>query len=168
MINDYRFVSNFYDQFLVPSNRTNIQTKYHPSQNITKSLLPECYLLQDTWITDENCLHNIYANVILDSWESDQPTIAKVIDPHLLAAQTLKSRYNKDNPSWDTATKGPFQAEFRQAMRTELKTLTTKGFDCWEIVRRTPEMNVLPSMWAFKIKRYPDGSVKKFQARFCV
>jgi hypothetical protein len=63
-------------------------------------------------------------------------------------------------------TKGPFQAEFWQAMRTELKTLT-KGFDCWELVHRTPEMNVLPCTWAFKIKRYPDGSVKKFKARFC-
>jgi hypothetical protein len=28
-------------------------------------------------------------------------------------------------------------------------------------------MNVLPSTWAFKIKRYPDGQVKKFKARFC-
>ncbi len=28
-------------------------------------------------------------------------------------------------------------------------------------------MNVLPSTWAFKIKRFPDGSVKKFKARFC-
>jgi hypothetical protein len=28
-------------------------------------------------------------------------------------------------------------------------------------------MNVLPSTWAFKIKHYPDGRVKKFKARFC-
>jgi hypothetical protein len=28
-------------------------------------------------------------------------------------------------------------------------------------------MNVLPSTWAFKCKRYPDGRVKKFKARFC-
>jgi hypothetical protein len=28
-------------------------------------------------------------------------------------------------------------------------------------------MNVLPSTWAFKIKRYPDGRVKKFKACFC-
>ena len=28
-------------------------------------------------------------------------------------------------------------------------------------------MNVLPSAWAFKIKRYPDGLVKKLKARFC-
>ncbi len=56
---DYSFVSNFDDQFLVLLNCTNIQTKYYPSQKITKSLLAECYLLQDTWITDENCLHSI-------------------------------------------------------------------------------------------------------------
>jgi hypothetical protein len=82
---DYSFISNFDDQILVPSNRTKIQTKYHLSQKITKSSLTECYLLHDTWITDENCLHNIYAHVILDSWESDQSTIAEVINPHLLA-----------------------------------------------------------------------------------
>jgi hypothetical protein len=28
-------------------------------------------------------------------------------------------------------------------------------------------MNVLPSTWAFKIKRYPDGNVKKFKVCFC-
>jgi hypothetical protein len=28
-------------------------------------------------------------------------------------------------------------------------------------------MNVLPSTWAFKCKRFPDGRVKKFKARFC-
>ncbi len=28
-------------------------------------------------------------------------------------------------------------------------------------------MNVLLSTWAFKIKWFPDGSVKKFKAQFC-
>ncbi len=28
-------------------------------------------------------------------------------------------------------------------------------------------MKVLPSTWAFKIKSYPDGRVKKFKARLC-
>ena len=28
-------------------------------------------------------------------------------------------------------------------------------------------MKVLPSTWAFKIKRYPDGCIKKFKAQFC-
>lgn len=29
-------------------------------------------------------------------------------------------------------------------------------------------MNVLPSVWAFKCKRFPDGLVRKLKARFCV
>ena len=28
-------------------------------------------------------------------------------------------------------------------------------------------MNILPGTWAFKIKQYPDGLVKKLKARFC-
>ncbi len=28
-------------------------------------------------------------------------------------------------------------------------------------------MNVISSTWAFKCKRYPDGLIKKFKARFC-
>ena len=31
-----------------------------------------------------------------------------------------------------------------------------------------PDMRVFPSTWTFKIKRYPDGLIKKFKARFCV
>jgi hypothetical protein len=51
-------------------------------------------------------------------------------------------------------------------MYDELVTIMI-NFDCWDYVKRTPDMNVLPSTWAFKIKRYPDGRVKKFKARFC-
>jgi hypothetical protein len=50
-------------------------------------------------------------------------------------------------------------------MYDELVTIMA-NFDCWDYVKQTPDMNVLPSTWAFKIKRYPDGRVKKFKARF--
>jgi hypothetical protein len=50
-------------------------------------------------------------------------------------------------------------------MRIELHTLVNK-FDCWDYVPN-PGKNVLPSTWAFKIKHYPGGHVKKFKARFC-
>ncbi len=50
-------------------------------------------------------------------------------------------------------------------MRMELHTLVNK-FDCWDYVPN-PGKNVLPSTWAFKIKRYLDGRVKKFKAWFC-
>jgi hypothetical protein len=51
-------------------------------------------------------------------------------------------------------------------MYDELTTLVCK-FDCWVYVLCSPDMNVLPSTWVFKIKRYPDGHVKKFKARIC-
>jgi hypothetical protein len=50
-------------------------------------------------------------------------------------------------------------------MQVELNTLINK-FDCWDYVPN-PGKNVLCSAWAFKIKRYPDGRVKKFKACFC-
>jgi len=28
-------------------------------------------------------------------------------------------------------------------------------------------MNIISSTWAFRCKRYPDGRIKKFKARFC-
>ena len=39
--------------------------------------------------------------------------------------------------------------------------------DDWEIVDQNDSMNVIDSTWAFKYKRYPDGLIKKFKARFC-
>jgi hypothetical protein len=51
-------------------------------------------------------------------------------------------------------------------MRGELNTLVN-DFKCWDLVPRLPQMNVLPSTWAFKSNQFPDGTVKKFKARFC-
>jgi hypothetical protein len=104
-------------------------------------------------------------NVSLDSWKTDKYYFNNVTDPRVLEARVKQSRYNEDNPSFDTATCGPFQAQFWQVMKTDFNTLT-KEFNCWEYLPN-PSKNVLPSTWAFKIKRYPDGQVKKFKARFC-
>jgi histone deacetylase 1/2 len=42
--------------------------------------------------------------------------------------------------------------------------------DCWDVLWKTqlPEgANVLPSTWAFRVKRKPSGEFLKFKARFC-
>jgi hypothetical protein len=89
-------------------------------QKISKASLIKCYLLQDDWTSDKNYLQGLDSNIILDLWESNgEPTMSEVIDPGLLATRTASSKYNKDNPSYDTATRGPFQAEFWQAMRVK-------------------------------------------------
>lgn len=72
----------------------------------------------------------------------------------------------EDNPTWEEAMNGPFKEGFREATDLEIETLKNK--EVWEEVNREPWMNVLPSTWAFKIKRYPDGLMRKLKARFCV
>ncbi len=102
-------------------------------------------------------MYHLYSNIVIDTWETDEIYISEVTDPHILAARSSASKHNEDNPSWDTVTKGPFQAEFWQAMRVELNTLVNE-FKCWDLVEQLPHMNVLPSTWAFKIKLFPDGT----------
>jgi hypothetical protein len=128
-------------------------------QRISKSTLHDCTLLQDPW---ENPT-DLYGYISMDSWD---PQLVNDCDPRLLAVKSSKSKYNDDNPSYDTAIRGPFQAEYWKAMQVELNTLEN-DFECWDLVPRTPDMNVISSTWALKVKRYPDGSVKKFKARFC-
>ena len=61
---------------------------------------------------------------------------------------------------------GSFAGDFWKACEVELDTLVN-DMKTWDLVPRTRNMRVLPSTWAFKIKRFPDGLVKKFKARFC-
>ena len=60
---------------------------------------------------------------------------------------------------------GPFKEEYWKADIKEIETLVS--IDVWEVVDRTDEINVIDSIWAFKLKRFPDGMVKKFKAWFC-
>ena len=60
---------------------------------------------------------------------------------------------------------GPYKEEYWEAAMNEYKTLIR--FDAWEVVDKDPWMNTLPSTWAFKCKRYPDGTMRNFKARFC-
>ena len=73
----------------------------------------------------------------------------------------------EDNPTWEEAMNGPNREGHWEACRKELGTLGPNGKQAWEAVDRQPWMNVLPSTWAFKCKRHPDGSVRKLKARFC-
>jgi hypothetical protein len=84
---------------------------------------------------------------------------------HPLMLHAKSSASKDDNPTWWQAMNGPFAEEFWKAACVEVETL--EKMDSWTVVDRTDDMNVLPSTWAFKIKRFPDGLTKKFKARFC-
>jgi hypothetical protein len=71
----------------------------------------------------------------------------------------------EDNPNWKQAMNGPFKEEYWKAALKEIETLET--MDAWEVVDQVEGMNVIDSIWAFRLKRYLDGIAKKFKARFC-
>ena len=86
------------------------------------------------------------------------------VHPLFLKARSAASK--EDNPNWREAmVNGEFKEEFWQAAVDEIETLV--GMDAWEVVDRPENANVIASIWAFKIKRFPDGLIKKFKARFC-
>ena len=60
---------------------------------------------------------------------------------------------------------GQFADEYWEAAVTEIETL--EFMKAWEVVEQQDDMNVFRSTWVFKLKRYPDGLIKRFKARFC-
>ena len=97
--------------------------------------------------------------------EQHEDPISNTLDeshPLILAAKLN----DEDTPRWREATSGENADGFWEAMLLEITTLMKMG--CWNIVDRTADMHVIASTWAFKIKRYPSGLVRKLKARFCV
>lgn len=84
------------------------------------------------------------------------------MSPIILAAKANDA----DNPTWEEAMNGPDADGYWQAAQQEVQTLEKK--ETWDLVDRQDWMNVLRSTWAFKCKHYPDGSIRKLKARFCV
>ena len=42
-----------------------------------------------------------------------------------------------------------------------------ESMEAWEVVDRDDSMNVIDSIWALKLKRFPDELIKKFRAPLC-
>jgi hypothetical protein len=116
---DLTFSATVFDDYAHPvlavSNR-GCFADYHPTQKLQQCFLAESYLLQEPWFTNPNCLDEVVHNLSLDSWESDEHYFNDISDPQMLAARSTSSKFNTDNPSFDTVTRGPFQAQFWEAM----------------------------------------------------
>jgi hypothetical protein len=76
------------------------------------------------------------------------------LHPFSLAAQAKTS--SADTPNWYQAMNGVHAEGYKEAMQVEYDTLLSKH--AWTDVKREKWMNVVPSTWAFKCKRYTDGS----------
>jgi hypothetical protein len=94
--------------------------------------------------------------------------IVSYVHPLFLKAHSAATK--ADNPSWrEASTRGKYADEYWDAMKLEIATL--ENIEAWTVVDRydsnSKPHHVIPSTWAFKRKRYPDGLTKKFKARFC-
>lgn len=92
-----------------------------------------------------------YENETLEQWH-----------PMALAAKGN----DPDLPTWNQAMNGPHAEGFWKACEKEVKTLM--DMDVWETVDREDWMDVVPSTFAFRIKKYPSGLVRSLKARFCL
>ncbi len=94
----------------------------------------------------------------------DDPSLGAL---HELSPYAFSARAGAaDTPNWNEAINGDNAEGFWGAMLKEITTLN--DLDAWTLVPRTPDMKVLPSTWAFKIKRYPVGLIRKLKSRICV
>ena len=91
-----------------------------------------------------------------------EDSTCELLHPMILAAKAN----SEDNPNWEQAMNGPLKKGYWEAAVKEIETL--QEMDVWDVVPKTSKMNVLPSTWAFKCKRFPDGTVRKLKGRFCV
>ena len=90
--------------------------------------------------------------------------------PQMTGKLSQMLKLSKEDPKISTLAKamtGPYKVDFIQDMTQEFKELEHHG--TWTIVSRksVTGYHILPSTWDFKVKRFPDGRLQKFKARFC-
>ena len=86
-------------------------------------------------------------------------------DHYVLLAS--KKEADPDLFSYEQAMSGEHRIEWIKAAIEEINML--ESLDCWEeIPMDQATEKVLPGTWVFKIKRAPDGTFKKFKARYCI
>ena len=133
---------------------------------------------QSTKYKDETWLAEVYAESDEKLFQQDEHLaylaalafdmetgLLDVTSPMIYAA--ARKRKDPDTPDYALAMSGDDKEEYLVAMHKEITELKAK--DTWSVVPRSDaeSHNILPSTWAFKKKRYPDGRARKFKARFC-
>ena len=109
---------------------------------------------------------NETANLIIQEQQDANVYMAYITpDCHILLASAKAN--NPDIFSYDEAMGGEYKSEWIQAANKEVTAL--EKLDCWtEVPMNTATTKVLPGTWVFKVKRAPDGTFKKFKARYCI
>eukprot|EP00978_Attheya_sp_CCMP212_P044377 scaffold308379_cov37-Attheya_sp.AAC.5 len=134
------------------ANRNRTKKHYHKRQKIHKQELNESYLASLDWtrVKDEFRTGDwgLFEKLID---ENEVDGLVEYMHPMVLQIKAS----SQDNFRW------------HEAMNKELETLEVKQ-ESWDIEDRTDEIIVLKSTWGMNIKRFPNGLINKFKARFYV
>ena len=98
-----------------------------------------------------------------------EPSVGSLLCHFLSVFTTLtigkaKANSDPDTLNWDQAMKSPYRENFLEATDIEINALVGKG-TWYEDRKSSATSKIIPSQWVFRIKRTPDGSIKKFKAR---
>ena len=139
---------------------------------------------------------DMQSHVPASQWQSDQAAAVAAIEGGLFTAEAwdeiqnmracqaiikgtlltsepsvLKAakRHDPDEPTLMEALSSPESEEWNGAMTEEVTNLEKrKTWDVIQLSEVPPGTKIIPGTWAFKCKRRPDGTFRKFKARFCV
>jgi hypothetical protein len=80
-----------------------------------------------------------------------------------------KAKANKDPDlfTWDEAMASEYKPQFLEAAHAEIESLMKEG-TWFEDLRTNATKRIIPCQWVFRIKRSPDGEIRKFKARIVV
>ena len=111
-----------------------------------------------------------------DAWDEIQCLLAgididagKMLSATEPAAMKAYKESNPDEPTLYEALSSPESEDWSEAMEEEVDNLEKRK--TWTVIAQSSipkDAEIIPSTWAFKCKRFPDGSFRKFKARFCV
>ena len=77
------------------------------------------------------------------------------------------TRSSPEDFTFDEILSHPVRSQWLEAASQEIESLEAK--ETWdELPLSTSLSKVLPGTWIFKLKRKPDGTIKKYKARYCV
>jgi Reverse transcriptase (RNA-dependent DNA polymerase)/gag-polypeptide of LTR copia-type/GAG-pre-integrase domain len=89
------------------------------------------------------------------------PTIDEEVEEHAMAS-VIESAEGL-MPSYQEALRRPDWPKWKEAINKELDSLKNTG--TYELVKRTPEINVVDSKWVLRIKKNSAGEIEKYKAR---
>lgn len=83
------------------------------------------------------------------------------------AAITVKTpKHSVKTPkTYDKAIASPEAEQWKKAIVTEVANQVKKGL--YNLVSPVPGKPIIKGKWVYKVKEHPDGSIKKFRARWC-